>query len=177
MAEPISFEQEKRLAEQLKAEARLDRPSFSEALHGRIVRSIEEAPAPPRPRSSTAWLGHPWLSVAVAATVLVGGLVVAWRIQRVEEPVAGPSPNDFAETHVPESVAPAPETPEIEAPQPDPSTDQDPLEGLAGDVAPMVDLALTEPQWAYLDHDMKLAANLLMDQLPFELALAESQPQ
>jgi len=177
MAESNLSEQEKRLAERLKAEAREDRPSFSEALHGRIVRSLEKAPAPPRPRSSTAWLGHPWLSVAVAATVLVGGLVVAWRIQRVEEPVAGPSPNEFADAHVPASVVPELETPEIETPKPDPPADEDPLEGLAGDVAPMVDLALTEPQWAYLDHDMKLAANLLMDQLPFELALAEPQPQ
>lgn len=171
MAEPIPSEQEKQLAERLKAEAQADRPAFSEALHDRIVRSVEEARVQPRPRPPTKWLGQPWLSVAIAGTLLIGGLVVAWQIRQRAQSVPVPSPGNLLVEHDSE--------PEPELPGEGPSEDVNPLEALAErtpeDVAPIVDSALTDPQWAYLDHDMKLAANLLMDQLPFELALAEPQ--
>jgi len=37
------------------------------------------------------------------------------------------------------------------------------------ELAALVDASITRPQWAYLDHDARLATDLVLSQIPFEL--------
>ncbi len=142
---------EDNLGRLLRTEAADRRPEFSEALHSRIMGAVESSP-PVRP---SGWLAtdrqRRWLAGTIAGALAVVLMLVAWQ-----------------------SGVFAPTGPEEEFAQ---ETTLDPAEVLTGTdgakVGLMVDQTLAQSQWAYLDHDAKIAANLLMDQLPFELASSE----
>ena len=148
----------------LKDDAAASRPVFSEELHAKIVGAIQEKT---RQKTSVALRRVPrrtamagWLAVA-AASLLVGGTLLAWHLASNRIPSTPPGI--------------APSRPAVVLAQADePEMDLDELAGLANDAAKDLDLLvrtrLTEGRWAYLDHDARLAAEALLDQLPFDLA-------
>jgi len=167
MVEPILNDEERRLADRLKREAQATRPVFSEAFHARICQSLRQCEAPVRRPGTQAklwsapwWLRSGWLPVAIAATLLVGVSLVAWWLGRPP----GPEPG------VREVVI-------IPAEPPVPGTDPDMITGAtartAEHVGILVDSTVSAGQWAYLDHDARVAFRLLMDQLPLDVASIE----
>jgi hypothetical protein len=98
--------------------------------------------------------------VAIAATLLVGVSLVAWWLGRPAGP--GPGPREVVM---------------IPAELPDPGTDPDMITGAtartAEHVGLLVDSTVSAGQWAYLDHDARVAFRMLMDQLPLDVASME----
>jgi hypothetical protein len=162
----------------------------------------EEPPAPLRRRTSRAMGSLPalphsggqaatgtrrrWWAVAAAAAVLAGALCVASWLRKPTG--AGPTPPDAhvvvdqkpvrtsdAEM-IAEAPTPAPDRERIaEAPAPAPDAEMiaDTTGRVAEQFGMLVDSTLTTGQWAYLDHDARVAAQLLIDQLPLSLASVE----
>ena len=138
------------LGRALRAAARDDRPAFSESLHARIVAAL---PAN-SPRASRGWSAssrfRQWSVAALAGSLLVAFGLVAWQ-----------------------SMTPEPTTPLVA----EDVTAFDPVTMIArtdgAEVGLMLDQTLVRSQWAYLDHDAKIAANLLIEQLPFRVAASE----
>jgi hypothetical protein len=141
------------LADRLKREAAASRPAFSESLHARICRAIEQSKLQTARRpAAVQWR---WAYAAIAATLLVGVSLVAWRLSNA--PGTGPPPpvEDFVQD---DSARPLRELPRL-----------DQVDHTVTQVGSLVDSTLTAGQWAYLDHDARLAAELLIDQFPFDL--------
>lgn len=154
MGKRIPTDEETRLADRLRREARATRPAFSEALHARVCRALQPcAPASP-PRAGAGRMGRRWLSLAVAATLLISVVSVAWWLNR--SPRSGPSP-----------VARNVPVPPIPDPGADPDVITEPTGEIAEHLGMLVDSTVTAGQWAYLDHDAQVAVRLLMNQLPF----------
>lgn len=152
------------LSERLKREAASSRPAFSESLHERICRAIRDQHAPPAPlpagRSTSRRAG--WAMVAAAVAVAASVVLVVWRPRQTPEPQPG-------------RVQPTASVPEA----PNPLAELDNLPVL-GDPTPeefglLVDATLTRQQWAYLDHDARVGAELLLEHLPWELAAPRDQ--
>lgn len=162
MAKRISPEDEKVLADCLKHEAQASQPAFSEALHARICRALKQSEAQPSRDSGILPSPRRWAYAAIAATCLVGGLLVAWGLSNMFWPE--PLPPDV------ESVVVVP--PQASEPLPE----LDALTGVTGrtadQVGMLVDSTLTTQQWAYFQHDARIAAGLLIDQLPLDIASA-----
>lgn len=135
---------EDRLMERLRAEVESDRPAFSPELHARLMRTVRQRqPARQtarRPRKSLWWLSA---AAAVAAAVL------AWFVARPA--------ND-----------PAPTTPRMAVVDPAPLPRVGPP--TAAELTALVDATFAGPQWAYLDHDARLATQLVLNHIPFELS-------
>ncbi len=149
----------------LKDYALASRPVFSEDLHAKILGAIQEkthekTTVAPRHATRHAAVSG-WLAVA-AASLLVGGVLLTWYVASNRIPSAQPG-----------IVPPHPDVATAQTDEPE--MDLDELAGLANDAAKdlnvLVRSRLTEGQWAYLDHDARLAAEALLDQLPFDLAL------
>ncbi len=157
MNKRISRGDEKALADRLNREAAASRVAFSEDLHARICGALRqsETPAAQLPAAAT-W--RRWVPAAVAATVVVGASLLAWQL------VGNPQPEPV-HTDVTASL---PEPPDLL-----PALDEV-IRGMterpAERVGMMVDSTLGSGQWAYLDHDARLAVVLLTDPLPFEIA-------
>ncbi len=162
-----STEKEARLRARLTAEAEAGRPEFSQRLHDRIMQSIREA-SRPRARGFAPRRMAFLLSVAGSA-VAVAALLVFWLARDVDR--------ESTAAHTP--APPAVDTGTDEAPQPDLALS--PREETLTSVAPpaadrltaLVDATFTGSQWAYLDHDARLAASLVLGHLPFELPVEE----
>ena len=157
---PTEPGQEKSLAERLKREAAASRPAFSEALHDRICRAIRDKNAPPAPlpsgRSTARRASLAMVAAALAAAATV--VLLVWRPWESTEPQPGPV----------QPTAAAPET----APNPLADLENLPVLGqpTPGQLGLLVDATLANQQWAYLDHDARLGAELLIEHLPWELA-------
>jgi hypothetical protein len=198
MAKRIATEEEQRLAERLRREAQAARPVFSEQLHARICRAVQQydagvrvqgaAPAHPglpetaespavNPEASTApqrahgvrhlrilprrwWQRFGWLRVAVAAALLLSVPLAAWWLHRSPGLGVGPGEIGRAPLEVPEAV-------------PDPDMITGPVARTAEHLRLLVDPTASAGQWAYLDHDARVAYQLLMDQLPLDIASME----
>jgi hypothetical protein len=159
MFERMSPDEERALAERLKGEAQASRPAFSEDLHARICGAVRAGQAgPDRPRDALAGRAR-WAYVALAAACLVGAAALAWRLTT---PAVSP--------------ANAPDTAKLPAGPSSPPTDLETLTGIpdrtAEHVGALVESTLANQQWAYLDHDARLAADMLLDQFPLEIASA-----
>lgn len=151
----------KALAERLKAEAEASRPAFSEELHARLCRALREGETPP------AWPAEARLSrrrlayaAAVLACLAAALLLAVWL---GVAPRRGPDPRDTV---------------------PQLADGEEPLSGLNALVqitdetaqqAMRVDSTLLDQQWAYLDHDVRMAASALIDQL--QLDFGRPSPQ
>ena len=154
----ITPAEEKTLADWLRREAEATRPEFSETLHGRIRRTLEDRKAPARQRGRTSWPGRRWAYAAVAATLMIGVSLLAWRLSTPTGP--GPGPAQQTATVGDPAQPPAVLSPLVDvAGMTDRTTQQ------VGTLASV----LTTQQWAYLDHDARVAMDLLIDQLPFGL--------
>jgi len=170
MVERILNDEERRLAERLKREAQATRPAFSEALHTRICQSLRQGEVPVRRRgtvgwhwrhaSGTRWLRSGWWPVAIAATLLLGVSLVGWWLGRPPGPGPGPSELVVVPAGSPDPVA-------------DPGMITGPTARTAEQVGVLVDSTVSAGQWAYLDHDARVAFRLLMDQLPWDVASME----
>lgn len=166
--EPENRDEQRRLARRLEHEARATRPAFSEVLHARICRALEEeGPARARPAGEPRKLAR-WLPVAVAATLLVGAALVGSWWSRSARPGTTPvvqSPRPAAP-----SVAPAVAVADASDAVADPDTITRPTGQVAEHFGLLVDEAISEGQWAYLDHDVGVAVRLLMNQVPLDAA-------
>ncbi len=161
MVEPIQTYEERGLADRLQAEAKATRPAFSDALHDRICQSLKPQATPPARRASGRRSVHARLSAAVVATLLVGaGLVASW-LGKSPGPGLPPDAGGIASIDLQETAA-------------DPDMITAPTGEVAERLALMVDEALTTSQWAYLDHDARVAVRLLLDQLPFDAESTEN---
>jgi len=179
MVERILNDEERRLADRLKREAQATRPAFSEALHARICQSLRQGEVPVRrpgtegagqrpkvgPEAWSLWSATWWLRsgrwpVAIAATLLVGVSLVAWWLGRPPGPEPGPSELVAIPTESLDPVA-------------DPDMITGPTARTAEHVGALVDSTVSAGQWAYLDHDARIAFRLLMDQLPWDVASME----
>ena len=160
MVEHMPTEDEQRLADRLKLEARATRPAFSETLHARICRAVKESGAPMRRRPMTLPRRHRWLLLAAAATLLLSVSLVAWWLTR--PPGSATRSPGFKVAVV-----------ERQDPAVDPGMITGPAGQMAGEFGKLVDSTLETGQWAYLDHDARVAAQFLMDQLPFDVASIE----
>jgi len=172
-------DRERALAGRLREEALQARPEFSESLHARVQAAVSEARLQheqgrrqPRPRTIVLrWA----LAAAMAAGLLVAA-ALAWQVAK--GPRAGPSPQDLAGNDQPR--------PERRDPPPDAS---DPLSewlvvanAASGAVLLLdqwADETLVARPWADLDHDARLALELLVERIPFDaiasLAAAENR--
>ncbi len=156
-----SIETEARLNARLVAEATADRPTFSQALHDRIMQSVREAP----PRTASGLVRRRlafrlWIagSATVAAVIL---LLAAWLARNVDPDARAVRPEPARPRHG------APADPATDPPD----ADETPLAVVAAPAADqfaaLVDATVTGSQWAYLDHDAQLAAGLVLDHIPF----------
>lgn len=152
MRKPTSSNDEKKLAEILKREAQETRPAFSESLHQRICDGIEsEEPLTERFAPPAHWRRLAPV-LAVAATVVISASAVVWWLSR-------PS------AVLPE-LAEAPVETETVDEAPDFAVMANATDDTVEQLSLLVETTLTDPQWAYLDHDLQLAVRLLMEQFP-----------
>lgn len=168
MLESRSSDGEKRLADRLKREASATRPAFSENLHARICQALQRCEAPASLRPKRRRLPRRWVLVAVAATLLVSACLAAWRLFRPPGPAWRPIDTDIVVVDVPDPAG---------DPDVSPVVDPEMITGPAGDAAEqvvmLVDSTLSTGQWAYLDHDARVAVELLVGQLPFDVESIE----
>ena len=171
MVDKDTHGEKRTLADQLRFEAHRTRPAFSESLHARICRSVgqSEMAPPPRPAPRRR-AGAVLIAAAVAASLAVAVLCWAWLRHGDRGPVPDPR-------HL---VLPTPQEKRIIKPEPGPDEDlQSPGEvpnNPAVDFSLLVDSTLVNRRWAYLDHDARLAARMLLDQLPPSIAWPEEEP-
>ncbi len=159
MTRPIRPEEELRLADRLRSEADASRPPFSEGLHARICQAIEHR-EPPALRRPAPQPRRRWLSLVMAATLLIGVSVAAWWLAARAGPAPQESRQEVFMAAAPDPVA----TPDIIAAPPGEALEQ---------FSMLVDSTLATGQWAYLDQDARMAAQLLINQLPFDVASIE----
>ena len=181
MVENVTPDDERHLAERLRREAAAERPAFSDELHRRIVEAVGAAKVQPGSSGRRRLGPRAWLSAALVASLAGAATVAVSRYLDRDEP-PGPAPRETAV--VPPDPAPLPEAPQPKRLlPPDERPRLDPLDAVAGGTAEtvggLVDATLTRSQWAYLDHDARVAADLVLSQLPLDwelLASEESQP-
>ena len=155
MVNRLTPDDEKILADRLKREAQASRPQFSELLHARICRAIGQSKLQTARRPAAVQWPWRWAYAAIAATLLVGVSLVAWRLSTAPGPSPRPPVEDLARD---DSARPLRELPRL-----------DEVDRTVTQVGSLVDSTLTTQQWAYLDHDARLVAELLIDQFPFDL--------
>jgi hypothetical protein len=164
------------IADRLRREAKETRPEFSESLHMRICRAVEqsEMAEPPRP-VALPYLSRGGITAAVAATLAVGVLYLVWQ---------GNSPSGLFSPSgsVPkpgEIVSSAGQEKAVVNPDPRPnealSSPIDVPGNPAVEIGLLVDSTLTNRRWAYLDHDVQLATRMLLDQLPGSIVWPEEE--
>ena len=156
------------IADRLRHEAKETRPEFSESLHVRICRAVEqcEMAEPPRPVALPRF-GRPGISAAVAATLALGVLCLVWQGSSPSGSVLKPG----------KIVGSAGQEEALVEPEPRPNealpSPTDVPGNPAVEIGLLVDSTLTNRRWAYLDHDAQLAARMLLDQLPGSIAWPE----
>jgi hypothetical protein len=185
------------LADRLRGEASANRPEFSASLHARLCRisrlctgRTECPPDTPREVLTAAAARHQrprhgatagrvarWAVAVVAASCLLAAVALAWRAS-----VPPAAERDEVAANVP---AVAPEVPRPFPPEPAPVVAAiDPLAELEGmsevadraveQLSDFIDSIVVVQQWAYLDHDARLAVQGLAGYLPFDVPQAIS---
>lgn len=181
--------EERSLADRLKDEARTTRPEFSAALHARIIERIAatqttlsapqcaEISRPPARTSAIRRSATPvWAGAAVAAALLlgIGGIWSGLSPRPARHDLGSTYVNRVADIPSEEARLPEDRLPDVRTP-----AVGDSAEGIGETVmldqtelldttAQLVETALTAQQWAYLEHDAQVLANLLFDQVPME---------
>ena len=161
MVPSILPEEEKRLAERLRGEAKESQPDFSESLDARIraaIRRPEPAVGLPAPRR-----GPPRrrMLLATAASLALCASLAVWQARdwlsgsRPERPGARAQDDALAELDALASVS----------------------DRTAVDFGAAVDSALKRRQWAYLDQDAHAAARLLLDIVPLNMLASGKRPE
>jgi hypothetical protein len=121
-------------------------------------------------------LPHRWVLVAVAATLVVSVCLAAWRLFQPPGPAWRPIDTDIVINDVPDPAGDPDVNPAVD-PDVGPVVDPEMITGPAGEAAEqvvmLVDATLTTGQWAYLDHDARVAVDMLVGQLPFDIESIE----
>jgi len=169
MSKRFSTRDEKALAERLRQEAARWRPAFSEALHDRIWRAIEQC-KPDQAASTRQGGAHHRVVRRAAAALAAAGLVLValllemagLRSQSGSTPDSGPladrqqAPADWTAAAFEASFD---ELPALAA------LDRD----VSAKIPSVLDNAIAPSRWAYLDHDARLAMELLAERFPFDV--------
>jgi|YNPNPStandDraft_1061719.scaffolds.fasta_scaffold126568_2 hypothetical protein len=148
----------------LRREALATRAEFSEALHKRICQAIREAQASPSPAADDVVLRREmrlaWRMAAAAACAITVA-VIAWMAFRsnprpipsleLREKLESPLANDAKVLGGDREHATMP-----------------PVIPVMGDLLASVDQAIAPSQWAYLDHDARVAFRLIAQVLPLK---------
>lgn len=165
MTKRFSYD-DRQFAARLRAEARRQRPAFSESLHVRLRQAIERAR-----REPAAVALHPaaaprrWsLGLAMAATILLSA-VVAWRIANSRGPVSRTESVAERVPNVPMRI----EGLDRPAPVVELVAVADFGRDAVREIGMMADEALVAQQWGYLDHDASLALDMLADGIPVDV--------
>jgi hypothetical protein len=149
--------EERLLVERLRREAIESRPAFSESLHQRIVRAVEQRRATVaedvKPVVSRRWSRG--LATALAAACLLCAVVIGWQL------VVNASRQDPA----PIARASLTDLPSIDD-LTDPIVRK--IDGLTVSVA-------LEPHATHLEHDAQAVADVLLDRLPRNVKLVDNQ--
>lgn len=162
------------LAVRLQREAARARPRFSEGLHARICRAIQQSrpQEPAADRVGMRWQRWPTWAVAAAVSLVVAILV--WGLDRTSG-LHGPQPSQLADQAAPKVRSPA------NASFLPTELDLHSVAGLAAAVPDqidaLVDSAIVAQQWASLDDDAQLTVKMLADRLPFDLASSLSMAE
>jgi hypothetical protein len=171
MVEPNELREEEFLAERLRQEAKASRPEFSERLHGRLCRAVQECDvrhvAALRRRMAPLWVGRRAVAAAAAVVLLATAVVF------------GPSTGRHRPTQPPHENGAEPVT------AIDPSAGMGRVSDLASQATENLDIlmdsAIEAQRWAQLDHDAQVVIQTLADRLPFDvpttLAFSETPDQ
>jgi hypothetical protein len=160
----ISARKEKLLRQRLHQEAEQALPQVSEPFHGRLCQAIRQSNvADPRmcsePARSRLLPIYSFPLATAACFLLITGIL--WY-------VFGPIRNRHNVDVAPSQVA---QVPSLPADTPKDPVDHAPLMRLGHDalvrVGAVVDATTVSPQWAYLDHDARLALLAFADRFPF----------
>jgi len=142
-------------------EANRTSPAFSRALHERIMRAVELARCAPsvhRPPARSSWRGASMIPAALAAAVTLMVLPLPGRLLLTTSPTI--------QEHAPSRVADAILT---RADRPVLVIDQA-AHDMNARVKDVIQTAMVTQQWAGLDHDVRLATQYFVDQVPLRSA-------
>ena len=176
MVDQHAHDEKRVTADRLRNEARQTRPAFSESLHARICRAVEgsKIAEPPR-RVAPSRFGRIGITAALAASLVVAVSYLVWQGSTPSGPVSPrrlmPKPANLADRNGQENIVVEPEL----GPDEDLQSPTDVPGNPAVDIGLLVDLTLTDRRWAYLDHDARLAARMLLTQLSPSIVWPEDE--
>jgi len=176
-------ENDSRLRQQLRREARRSRPAFSEALHARLVSAISAADMHGSPfaasRSRRFLRGQllSWILAATAAIAMTFALALIWSGPRRSQ---GDAISHYADGgRIPgfgrksKDISPQENAANTAARDFNAATEE--LARSASDVSEWVHAAADESQWAGLDRDAQAALAAVAGPLPFDLKFSVAQ--
>ena len=166
----ISARKEKLLRQRLRQEAEQASPAVSETFHERLCRAIrrgkiDDSGVCPEPLPERLSLRY--LAPAIAAACLILMVGALWQTLG---PIVRPNRVHVVPPQVARAPAPPTDGPKI-------PVDAMSLTQLGDDtlarVSAVVDTATVSPQWAYLDHDARLAMQMFADRFPFNTSRSQ----
>ncbi len=165
-------DEERVLADRLRREAEACRPEFSEDLHQRLCSEIRrrEAMKPAvAPAPVSGWLRRHGLATALAAAGVLVATVVVWQsIKGDGLPPGGVDPS-LAGSDLPVPPLPAPD---VTHPTTDTPAELAMVSDLANlateEIGILVESTVTQPRWASLDQNTKLALEALNNRVPLD---------
>jgi hypothetical protein len=178
MVDKHAHDEKRAMADRLRNEARQTRPTFSESLHAKICRAVEgsKIAEPPR-RVAPSRLGRIGIAAALAASLVVAVSYLVWQGSTPSGPEFPrrlmPKPDNLASLDGQEDIAVEPD-PEL-GPDEDLQSPTDVPGNPAVDIGLLVDATLADRRWAYLDHDARLAARMLLTQLSPSIVWPEDE--
>jgi len=148
------------LVDRLRADAEAARPEFSAELHDRICARLDTTErsdvldAPPDTRVARWWARRAWWSMAALLTIATT-IVIVWSNR-------------------------APDVTKSTSLTPDPLAGLETLASASGDAVTDIGAAVASvlafDPWEDLEHDARVAADLLLDQLPLGLLESRDSP-
>jgi hypothetical protein len=153
----ISAADERALAERLKAEGHRECAEFSESLYARVVLAVRQRQAQPACRPAARRASRWAIAAATAACAAGVAWLLVWHAAPPQVPQPGPA--------------------EISARQAAPAVDlgdvAESIDRTAQDLGALVETAVATHQWGGVDHDAKLAVDMVLG--PWQLEAPEGR--